>query len=306
MALYIADYLADTAHLRAAQSGAYLHLIMHYWQHGRLPDDNAQLASIAKMTDQEWKKARPIIEPFFQMPGWRHKRIDEELATADAKYEKRAEAGKRGGEASGIVRAKQKQVDGKNEAMLPKIESKNEAMLQQTPSKSEANTNQPQPQPHKDGRDGSAPEPSKPEKQNSLIGEEAFTLAPKLLALMGVEDGHPLSMAAPYTVQMWLNGGWPEEAIKAGVERAMHSKAGDPPSTLKYFEKAIARAHAELTRKLPVVNIQPGEITTERPNGRIPRSGRSLNAAIDRALAESIEEDRLAAMHESSVPLLSN
>lgn len=99
MPWYIADYLADTAHLRAAQSGAYLHLIMHYWQRGGLPNENVQLAAIARMTDAEWKKARPIIEPFFQMPGWKHKRVDEELAKSLAKYEARAAAGKKGGEA---------------------------------------------------------------------------------------------------------------------------------------------------------------------------------------------------------------
>lgn len=99
MPWYIADYLADTAHLRAAQSGAYLHLIMHYWQRGGLPNENVQLAAIARMSDSEWKKARPVIEPFFQMPGWKHKRVEEELSKAQAKYEARAAAGKKGGEA---------------------------------------------------------------------------------------------------------------------------------------------------------------------------------------------------------------
>jgi uncharacterized protein YdaU (DUF1376 family) len=106
MPWYIADYLADTAHLRAAQSGAYLHLIMHYWQRGGVPSDNAQLAAIARMTDSEWKKARPIIEPFFQMPGWKHKRVEEELTKSQAKYDARAAAGKKGGEAK--AEAKQK------------------------------------------------------------------------------------------------------------------------------------------------------------------------------------------------------
>lgn len=81
MPLYIADYLADTAHLNAAQSGAYLHLIMHYWLVGHLPTDDASLARIARMTASEWKRHRPIIEAFF-MSGWRHKRVNEELSKA--------------------------------------------------------------------------------------------------------------------------------------------------------------------------------------------------------------------------------
>lgn len=95
MPLYIADYLADTAHLNAAHSGAYLHLIMHYWQTGGLPDDDAALTRIARMTTAEWRKARPIIAHFFQ-DGWRHKRIDAELAhAAEVSSKRRASAEQR-------------------------------------------------------------------------------------------------------------------------------------------------------------------------------------------------------------------
>ena len=50
MPLYVGDYRADTTHLNATQHGAYLLLIMHYWQHGGLPDDDEQLARIACMS----------------------------------------------------------------------------------------------------------------------------------------------------------------------------------------------------------------------------------------------------------------
>ena len=92
MPLYIADYLADTAHLSAAEHGAYLLLIMHYWRKGGLPDDDAQLARIARMSPEEWSKVRPIIEAFFE-PGWTHKRIEKELA----EVKQRTEAGRKGG-----------------------------------------------------------------------------------------------------------------------------------------------------------------------------------------------------------------
>jgi uncharacterized protein YdaU (DUF1376 family) len=91
MPLYISDYLGDTRRLKAAQHGAYLLLIMEYWQHGGLPDDDSQLAQIACMDTKEWKRTRPLIERFFE-PGWRHKRIDKELTHAAEVIQKRRDA----------------------------------------------------------------------------------------------------------------------------------------------------------------------------------------------------------------------
>ncbi len=50
MPLYMADFLLDTGHLNAAETGAYLLLIMSYWMHGQLPVDDVKLARIARMT----------------------------------------------------------------------------------------------------------------------------------------------------------------------------------------------------------------------------------------------------------------
>src|SRR4051812_24233560 len=95
MPLYIGDYRADTTHLNAAQHGAYLMLIMHYWQQGELPDDDEQLARIACMSIGEWRKNRAVIRAFFG-EGWRHKRIDHEIDRAIEKHQSRAKAGKKG------------------------------------------------------------------------------------------------------------------------------------------------------------------------------------------------------------------
>lgn len=93
MPLYVADYLADTMHLTAAESGAYLHLIMHYWANDGLPDDDRKLARIARMTDREWIKARATIREFFN-EGWRHQRIDEEVSKSREISNKRKSAAK--------------------------------------------------------------------------------------------------------------------------------------------------------------------------------------------------------------------
>lgn len=105
MPLYIGDYVRDTAHLGALESGAYLHLIMAYWLSGSLPNDDRQLATIAKMNRTEWRRTGPILAKFFG-PNWSsHKRIDAELALAKVRHDARAAAGKRGG----IAAAKAKQ-----------------------------------------------------------------------------------------------------------------------------------------------------------------------------------------------------
>lgn len=95
MPLYIADYLADTMRLTTEQHGAYLLLIMDYWRNGPLPDGDAALASITKLSLSSWRKHRPALEKMFKVSGgeWRHKRIDEELQQAKEnsnKYEQRA------------------------------------------------------------------------------------------------------------------------------------------------------------------------------------------------------------------------
>src|SRR3989304_8293096 len=81
MPWYVADFVADTQHLDSSLTGAYMLLIGHYWLRGGLPDDDASLSRIARMSTNEWRKAKTKIQAFF-FDGWRHKRIDEELAHA--------------------------------------------------------------------------------------------------------------------------------------------------------------------------------------------------------------------------------
>jgi uncharacterized protein YdaU (DUF1376 family) len=131
MPFFPADYLADTRRLTPAQHGAYLLLILEYWVSGSLPDDDGQLARIVGMTPGEWRKAKPVVQAFFH-DGWQHQRIDEELAKAKAKHERRQEAGKAGG----IAKANAKQSS-----------SNASQMLEQNDSNALASSSQPQPEP---------------------------------------------------------------------------------------------------------------------------------------------------------------
>jgi uncharacterized protein YdaU (DUF1376 family) len=82
MPLYVSDYLNDTAHLTAAESGAYLHLIMFYWVNGRLPSDEKAIARITRLGSMSWSRSRDRLKQFFSGDDWSHPRIDAEIAKA--------------------------------------------------------------------------------------------------------------------------------------------------------------------------------------------------------------------------------
>ena len=98
MQLYVSDYLADTAHLTAQQHGAYLLLLMNYWQKGKpLDNTNERLQYVARMTSEEWEANKEILAEFFWVDGdvWSHTRIDNDLEKVREKSEKASKAGQR-------------------------------------------------------------------------------------------------------------------------------------------------------------------------------------------------------------------
>jgi uncharacterized protein YdaU (DUF1376 family) len=119
MPIHIGDYQRDTGHLRAAEHGAYLLLLFHYWSTGGLPDDDRHLSTIARMSSTEWKRARPVIERFFKF-GWKHPRVDYDLEKAA----KISEAAKEAGLASGRTRAQRKS-NGRSTDAEPTLEPSN-------------------------------------------------------------------------------------------------------------------------------------------------------------------------------------
>lgn len=110
MPLYIGDYLADTGHLTAQQHGAYLLMLMHQWRTGPLPNDDRQLAAIARVDLHTWKqKIAAPVRAFFCVTGGglTQKRLTAEKLKSDASLSKKSQAGSRGadskwGSSSGV------------------------------------------------------------------------------------------------------------------------------------------------------------------------------------------------------------
>ena len=130
MPLFIGDYLGGTGHLTTTQHGAYLLLIMHYWRKGELPDDDKQLAKITRLPLKAWELHRSVIQDFFY-DGWRHDRIDAELAKMMNISSSRAIAGQKGGLNSALSRMKLESKSLSNHASY-------QAIATQLPSKPQA------------------------------------------------------------------------------------------------------------------------------------------------------------------------
>lgn len=130
MPVYIGDYLADTSRLSTEQHGAYLLLLMDYWRNGPPLDDEAELASITKLSVSQWRKHAAKLRDFFVPTDGRliQKRADIERARAGLISSKRSAAGKAGaaqrwgkddGKTMPNGMAKPLQNDGPSQSQLP-------------------------------------------------------------------------------------------------------------------------------------------------------------------------------------------
>ena len=98
MQLYVADYLADTMHLSVDQHGAYMLLIMNYWQTGKpLPDVDQRLQCVCMTSAEHWQEIRPALEEFFVIEDgyWHHNRIDADLEKVLSKSDSARRAAKK-------------------------------------------------------------------------------------------------------------------------------------------------------------------------------------------------------------------
>ncbi|PWJ94683.1 uncharacterized protein YdaU (DUF1376 family) [Mesorhizobium loti] len=105
MQLYVSDFVGDTLQLSTEQIGAYMLLLMAMWNAGgSLPDDDARLARVARLSLKKWRALSPDLLTFFERAGGEigHKRLTKELRKAQVKSQARAAAGARGGAATAL------------------------------------------------------------------------------------------------------------------------------------------------------------------------------------------------------------
>ncbi len=255
MPLYVADYLGDTTRLSTLEHGAYMLLIMEYWQHGSLPADDNALARIARMTPREWSRIKVTISHFFD-GEWRHKRIDAELGKADAVSSKRrASAEKRwGGDRS------------KPDAKAPANARPNAYPSADASEHANAGANDmhrapvPQPQPQPQDKLVSSP----PVQRSPARSPEIELRTEIARAFEAIGSLPPDTSRAA----VWIAQGR-DATICAAVVRDVLAR-NPRVNGLKYFDRAIEEAH-EKRRAAPVhetVVIDPSDPLVEFPGGR--------------------------------------
>tara|TARA_R110000787_G_scaffold277133_1_gene386259 strand:- start:53 stop:769 length:717 start_codon:yes stop_codon:yes gene_type:complete len=93
----ISDYLADTWHLDTTSHGAYLLLIMNYWQTEKpLPENRIQ--GITRLDNERYNSVMGTLKEFFnedENGDWFHERIERDLAAIKKKSKLASDAGKR-------------------------------------------------------------------------------------------------------------------------------------------------------------------------------------------------------------------
>jgi uncharacterized protein YdaU (DUF1376 family) len=105
MQLYVSDFVGDTLLLSTEQIGAYLLLLIALWNaDGVLPNEEAKLARVARLSVKRWRKIAVDLLPFFVLgeETLTHHRLAKELRKTAAKSQSRAMSGSKGGRANAL------------------------------------------------------------------------------------------------------------------------------------------------------------------------------------------------------------
>lgn len=242
MQLYIAEYLADTAHLSGEQHGPYLLLIMNYWQRGKaLPDDDGQFANITKLPLKKWRLMRGVIAEFFiQLDGhWFHKRIERDLDKIAAKSGKCRDAGLASAEARRQRKYDEIPTDVPTivERTLERTVNENATILRAEQIRTEQSR-------------------SEARADSDLDGFDLVEIA--------LSEAHlPQGQAANEmrTASDWINRGFTEADIRGAIRTALKRNPHFVPKSMAYFTPIIEEFRAA---SRPAAKAPAEELTLER------------------------------------------
>lgn len=118
-----------------------------------------------------------------------------------------------------------------------------------------------------------------------LISREAMALADEIARVVGhdLELVPPAWCGAAARVDMWVKAGWPRALILETVKAVMAHKRDGPPDSVRYFERAIAKAVASSAKPLPRVVI---DNTQESVHVQRNDANRSLSQRAAALLAD--------------------
>ncbi|MBB4264289.1 uncharacterized protein YdaU (DUF1376 family) [Bradyrhizobium sp. CIR3A] len=257
MPLYIADYLAGTAHLTTVEHGAYLLLLMHYWIKGEPPASDDIARRVTRMTNRQWAKSSTVLKSLF-CDGWRHDVLDLELAKV---IEKSTIAS---------ANARKSHADRKPRPLHPQ----------------ETNTHHNQNHNDSDVVKGSDP----PDLKLSSESPEAERLAQAFLSAAGFPDR---SRAPPGWYNLLDRAGlWAKSAYAANMiiqETRQITARSSSPKPLAYYEKVFATAFARLQQPLPTVPTPSAETAYVR---RRSNQRQSIREVLDARIAAAEQQDK--------------
>ena len=98
--MHARDFLAaeDVPLMSLAERGAYITLMCYAWNDGSLPADNAKLARLCGVTEEEFNGVWPALKPCFEKKSKRlvHPGLEHERRNALQQKQKLSAAGKKG------------------------------------------------------------------------------------------------------------------------------------------------------------------------------------------------------------------
>ncbi|MBB4424388.1 uncharacterized protein YdaU (DUF1376 family) [Bradyrhizobium sp. CIR48] len=257
MPLYIADYLAGTAHLTTVEHGAYLLLLMHYWIKGEPPASDDIARRVTRMTNRQWAKSSGVLKSLF-CEGWRHDVLDLELAKVIEKSTI-ASANARKGHAD----------------RKPTTASSQETNTHHTQNHIDSDVGK--------GRDA-------PTMKSDRGSPDVERLVDAFLSAAGFPDR---SRAPPtwYNLvdraALWVKSAYPANMIVQ--ETRLIAEKSPSPKPLSYYEKVFATAFARLQQPLPTVPTPRAESTYVR---RRSSQRQSIREVLDARIAAAEQQDQ--------------